>query len=259
MKTLSPFLLASMAVHVFALLALGVVIGKTTSMAGTADGDPDRVFVLVVSEKDRIAVAATPSPVDSPESVQKEKEKPEPEEPETQQRPELLTREEPDSPVLTSDDLVQEIPPHEPEVVQPQEKPKEEQEESLASDPSVASDLHMRRSSLGQELRDFQSRLLAALRQSTFFPQKALKGKRHGEVTVAFAINRNGTVTSVRVVVSSGCKILDDAAQEIVRKASTSFPEFPACVREERLHYTVPIYFRKNRSPHAPRALRTPS
>lgn len=273
MKRLSPFVFASLVFHILAFLAFGTVIGRETGIAGMADGDPDRVFVLVVSEEDRIAVAPTPCPVDSPESVdsEKEEEKKEPEieepieeeeveEPEPPQKPpEVLAKEEPESPPLMSQDIVQEIPAPSPEIVEPQKKPKEDQKDSTASDPLVASDRHMRRSSLGEDLRDFQSQLLAALRQSTFFPQEALKGKRHGEVTVAFTINRSGTVTSVRVVLSSGSEVLDDAAQEIVRKASKYFPAFPAWVREERLNYTVPIHFKEKRSPKSQRTIRTRS
>ena len=69
MKRLFPFVLASLAVHIFAFLAFGTVISRQTGIAGMADGDPDRVFVLVVSEEDRIAVAPTPCPVDSAAAV----------------------------------------------------------------------------------------------------------------------------------------------------------------------------------------------
>lgn len=266
MKTLSPFVLASVAVHVVAFLALGMLIGRVTGIAGRVDGDPDRVFVLVVCEEERIAVAPTPSPVDSPASVESKKEetKKEPEVETTvekqeveekeppQERPEILTKEELESPFVASEDLVEEIPEPRAETVE-EKKPKKEQEDSAASDPRVASAAPAHRSSLGQELHDFQSKLLAALRQSTFFPQKALQGRQHGQVTVAFTVDRSGTVTSIRVVISSGSDTLDHAAREIIRKASKSFPHFPACIREEILHYTVPIYFKERRSHGSPR------
>ena len=81
--------------------------------------------------------------------IEKPVEEPEVEEPETPQKPpEVLTKEEPDSPPIRSEDIVQEIPTPSPEIVEQKKKPKEEQKDSSASDPLVASDRHMRRSSL---------------------------------------------------------------------------------------------------------------
>ena len=125
-----------------------------------------------------------------------------------------------------------------------EKKKEKEQDKSSASNPQVASTLLMRRAALGQELRDFQSLLLAAIRRSTFFPKEALKEQRHGQVMVAFTINKEGQLSQVQVASSSGCQILDNAAVEIMRKASEKFPSFPASLNRESLGYTVPIRFK---------------
>jgi protein TonB len=52
----------------------------------------------------------------------------------------------------------------------------------------------------------------------------------------------------VEVVGTSGCQILDDAALEIMRKASDKFPALPEFVNEEGVSYTLPIRFKEKRA-----------
>jgi protein TonB len=52
----------------------------------------------------------------------------------------------------------------------------------------------------------------------------------------------------VEVVGTSGCQILDDAALEIMRKASDKFPALPGFVNEEGVSYTLPIRFKEKRA-----------
>lgn len=257
MRRLTPFVCISAAVHICAFMALGLVIHAETGIAGSADGDPDRVFVVVHSEHDYTPVAENPGAMDSPEAVESRKEQTEPEV-EPEDYPELLTQETPDAPVVASDAKVEEVPEVPPEIPEPVKKELKEVEESQQSIPQIASSPLKRRSSLGHDLHDFQSKLLAAIRQCTFFPQEALHAKRFGQVTVAFAITRDGTLSVLRVVNSSGSEVLDDAAQDILRRASKVFPVFPAGAREESLAFTVPIHFRPKKSPGAPGVISTP-
>ncbi|MCA1960774.1 MAG: energy transducer TonB [Desulfomonile sp.] len=246
MRRLSPFVCVSAAIHVCALFAFAWIVPPETGMVGSSDGDPDRVFVTVRSEEDFTPVVENPGAIDSPESSHAVKE--EIKEIEPEERPDLLTREAPDGPVLAGEPSREAVPEVTPEVHEPEKKQLKEQEVSQTSLPQTASNPLMRRTALGRELHDFQSRVLAAIRQSTFFPLEAARARRFGQVTVAFTINRDGTLSAVRVVASSGCPELDDAAQEILRRASKIFPSFPAGSREEGLAYTVPIHFREKRS-----------
>jgi periplasmic protein TonB len=232
MRVLAPFLCLSMAIHAGAFLGLTLLIPAQSGVAGSPEGDPDRVFVVLVSDQDVTPVAAAPSPASSPASKDVKPEKTEV--PEVTE-PELRTTINPDFHIT---DQEKEF-----------EKAKErEKEKSSASLPQTASNAQMRLAGLGKDVHDFQSKVLAAIRQATFFPLKALKHRRHGEVTVAFVINRDGTVSSVEVMSSSTCAVLDSAACEIITKAAKTFPPFPASAREESLRYTVPIHFRQRRS-----------
>ena len=64
---------------------------------------------------------------------------------------------------------------------------------------------------------------------------------------VAFTISKDGQLSRVEVKTSSGCQTLDDAAVEIMRKASEKFPSLPASLDRESLDYTVPIRFKEKR------------
>lgn len=258
MKRLAPFIFVSVAVHLLALMALGLAIRPETGIAGSPDGDEDRVFVVVHSEQDYTPVAENPGAMDSPESTDSRKEELE-KEVEPEDYPELLTQDTPEAPVVASDTKLEDIPEIPPEITEPVKKQLKEQEESQQSIAQIASNPLTRRSALGQELHDFQSKLLAAIRQCTFFPQEALHTKRYGQVTLAFAITRDGTLCNLRVVTSSGSDVLDGAAQEILQRAAQVFPAFPAGLREESLAYTVPIHFRPNRSTSASGTISAPS
>ncbi|AFM28054.1 energy transducer TonB [Desulfomonile tiedjei] len=245
MKPLIPFLCVSVAVHACAFGALAMIMPARTGIAGALDGDPDRVFVCVVSDQDLTPIATTACESDSPAAIESEKIK---EQVKPEDRPELLTKQASVAPLERGETDIQEDP-NSKSLIAEEEKPrKKEQDDSSASKPQEASNRHMCRAALGKELRDFQSLMLAAIRQATFFPRDALKEKRHGEVMVSFTINRDGKITRVEVVGQSGCAALDDAAKEIIRKASEKFPAFPASVNQDSLAYTLPILFKEKRS-----------
>ena len=245
MPKLIPFLCLSLVLHSFGFVALAKLITASTGIAGLPDGDPDRVFVCVVADKDVTAVAPVPSPVDTPTAIETKKVE-EPQTPEESQ-PEVLAVQEPEVPTEFYDTPVEETPEPNPQLVEPEKPQEQEKEESPASTPQVASDVQKRRAALGQELRDFQSLILAAVRQASFFPHEAVRKKRHGQVTVRFMINREGKLISVEVVETSGSTILDEAAKKIIQKAAAKFPLPPSGLDRDTLDYTVPILFREKR------------
>ncbi|MGO0305472.1 energy transducer TonB [Endozoicomonas acroporae] len=56
------------------------------------------------------------------------------------------------------------------------------------------------------------------------YPEKARKQKLYGELRLMVAINRDGTLSNVEILDSSGYRVLDDAAVRIVRMASPFAP-----------------------------------
>lgn len=243
-KKFIPFISASMAVHLCGFAAIGLFVPVMMGAAGDPFGDPDRVYVSVISDRDLTAVAPTPAPVDSPAAVESEKAT---EESRPEVNPEILAQTTKETPADFNETIVEEPPDNEPPIAEPEKKKEAQKEESSASLPQVASTLHMRRAALGNAMRDFESLLLAAIRQATFFPQEALKQRRHGQVMVAFTIDKDRKLAKVEVVGTSGCQILDNAAIEIMYKASDKFPSLPGSLDGKSLSYTLPIRFKEKR------------
>ena len=71
---------------------------------------------------------------------------------------------------------------------------------------------------------------------------KGLPPRTRGTVKVAFGIGDGGTLAFVRVAVSSGNAVLDDAAVSAVRQVT--FPAPPPGMTTAQLTYEVPYHFR---------------
>ena len=64
------------------------------------------------------------------------------------------------------------------------------------------------------------------------YPQEALKNNLFGNLRLAAVILPNGTIERVEILKSSGHRILDDAARQIVQLASP-FAPFPPEIRQQ--------------------------
>ena len=117
---------------------------------------------------------------------------------------------------------------------------------SPASTPRVASRRTVvTRSCRGHDLVDYKAKVIAAIKKASFYPRKAAKKKQRGTAVVRFRIWRGGKVDSIEISCSSGSKILDEAALQIVQKAEKNFPKVPDFFQGQHLVYAVPIVFKK--------------
>ena len=73
----------------------------------------------------------------------------------------------------------------------------------------------------------YRAKVAAQLERKSFYPNAARRDRLTGAATVSFTLNAAGRVTAVRVVRSAGARILDEAALEMVRRASP-YPPIPA-------------------------------
>ncbi|GAB2196875.1 energy transducer TonB [Sessilibacter sp. MAH4] len=64
------------------------------------------------------------------------------------------------------------------------------------------------------------------------FPKEALNAGIHGKLRLLAVIDHTGNLISAEVLQSSGYKVLDDAAIQIVH-LSAPFPKFPSAIRED--------------------------
>jgi periplasmic protein TonB len=89
-------------------------------------------------------------------------------------------------------------------------------------------------------VKTWQRELIAQIERHKHFPTSG-KG-RSGVVTVAFSINRDGGLTQVRVVASSGSTALDQAAVDLIRQ-SQPFPRPPGALAGNDLSFAAPIRY----------------
>ena len=69
------------------------------------------------------------------------------------------------------------------------------------------------------------------------YPDEARREQLHGQLVLTVAINRDGSVKRTDVIQSSGHKLLDDAAQRLVRLAAP-FPPIPPGEKVDELYIT---------------------
>jgi protein TonB len=74
------------------------------------------------------------------------------------------------------------------------------------------------------------------------YPPEARERGATGVARVQFALGRDGRVLSSSLIGSSGERLLDNAAVDMVRHASP-FPPFPAGIAQARMDFAAPIRF----------------
>jgi TonB family protein len=70
-----------------------------------------------------------------------------------------------------------------------------------------------------QEADTFLTLLHQAIQDKQRYPSSALQMQRQGRVTVGFVLSKEGTISNLRLIHSSGTKSLDEAALAAVREA----------------------------------------
>lgn len=88
----------------------------------------------------------------------------------------------------------------------------------------------------------WQSRVLAWINRHKRYPRGAKSRGEEGMVQVSFAINASGSVVSARIASSSGNPELDQAALEMVNRASP-VPPPPPEIASSRMKLSLPVQF----------------
>gem|GEM_PF-445178 len=97
----------------------------------------------------------------------------------------------------------------------------------------------------------YLARLKRRIQNEWVYPEEAWSRGVSGELLLVFTLNRNGSLTNVRLVHSSGFPILDQEALRAVKQAAPYDP-FPPQMGEEpwnisaSFHYYLPHRFRRN-------------
>jgi len=89
---------------------------------------------------------------------------------------------------------------------------------------------------------NYKGRVAAKLRRAKRYPRQAERKQITGVVHVSFTIASSGSVSGIRISRSSGHAILDQAAIDMVTRASP-MPKFPREVRHAKMTIQVPVQF----------------
>lgn len=92
-------------------------------------------------------------------------------------------------------------------------------------------------------IENWRRDLVMYLNKHKRYPAKAREERRHGVVNVAFAMDRTGRVLHATVAKSSGSDVLDQAALDILEKASP-LPVPPVARVGDTLELVVPVNYR---------------
>jgi periplasmic protein TonB len=88
----------------------------------------------------------------------------------------------------------------------------------------------------------WQSQLNAHLNRNKRYPADARRQRQEGIPQLQFTIDASGTVLSARISRSSGIPVLDQAAIDMINRASP-VPAPPASMAKSRITLTVPVNF----------------
>jgi TonB family protein len=209
-----------------------------TDVAGTAGGAGNVIMMRVTSHEEVIPQDASPGSIDSAESA-----------PSKAKRDNQREQPPPEAEKMERD--IHETGPDPAKIVM-QEKRKDKEngdsaQDSVASLPSTASAERRFIPAAGQEGNAFDARVLSAIREAIYFPKAAVNQRHYGEVVVAFAITKDGSLMDLRITKQSESAPLNEAAVKIIEKAAKKFPRIPDTVYRDRLEYVVPILFKEKK------------
>jgi protein TonB len=94
--------------------------------------------------------------------------------------------------------------------------------------------------------RDYLAALHAEIERYKVYPLTARRRGWEGEVRVRFLVERDGTVSDVEILSSSGFSVLDEAAAATLQRIRR-LPPLPSTLRLSRLRLELPMVYRLTR------------
>lgn len=101
------------------------------------------------------------------------------------------------------------------------------------------------KSELPEGLENYIQVVQAKILKAAYYPQQAKNAGWEGNVRINLNITANGGLKGIKLVQSSGYKVLDDAAYSIAEKQAP-YPPFPPQIDSQELWVDVPISFKRN-------------
>jgi len=98
---------------------------------------------------------------------------------------------------------------------------------------------------LPDSLENYIQVVQAKILKAAYYPQQAKNAGWEGNVRLNLNITANGGLKGIKLVQSSGYKVLDDAAYAIAEKQAP-YPPFPPQIDSQELWVDVPVSFKRN-------------
>jgi protein TonB len=108
------------------------------------------------------------------------------------------------------------------------QKPQVEEKEALDNDEPVSLDTKE------AKYVSYFSRIKQQIQRVWVYPSQGTKRSLSGELTLKFEISKDGNLLNLRLINSSGSKILDANAGKAVRRAAPYYP-FPITITKKKL------------------------
>jgi len=98
---------------------------------------------------------------------------------------------------------------------------------------------------LPENMRNYVQIVQSKIFKAAYYPQQAKNAGWEGRVRLNLNISANGDLKGIKLVQSSGYKVLDDAAYAIAEKQAP-YPPFPPQIDSQELWVDVPIDYKNN-------------
>jgi len=102
-----------------------------------------------------------------------------------------------------------------------------------------------RQENISAELKDYINAVQLKIMNAIYYPEEAEELGCEGTVGLVLRLASDGNLKEARILQSSGYKLLDEAALEVVQK-QTPYPVFPKQIKLEELRIQVPVVYRRD-------------
>ncbi|MFA4889695.1 MAG: TonB family protein [Candidatus Omnitrophota bacterium] len=124
--------------------------------------------------------------------------------------------------------------------------PKEEvPEEKLTALKKAPEEFGVQAVNIPQNIAPYARAVQAKITSAAYYPRQAKDAGWEGSVRLSLNLTANGSLKEMKVLQSSGYKLLDDAAAQVVR-AQAPYPPFPPQIDAQEIWIEVPIVFKKS-------------
>ncbi|MGC2855213.1 energy transducer TonB [Novispirillum sp. DQ9] len=218
----------------------GAVAGMLAWTANSAPPLPPPAAVMIDLAPLVQAPEPPPEPPPEPEPM------PEPPTPEPEPEPEPVAEEPPPVPLPPKPVVERKPPPPPKPVAAKPPPPRQEPPPPAVEAPPARQAVAPRRDepvvSRSNAVPTWQGALLAHLERHKRYPRAAQARRQEGVVEVAFTLDRDGRVLRASLRESSGHRLLDEEALEMLRRAEP-LPPPPPEMAGDRIDLVVPVRF----------------